>query len=769
LTDLSTYGQVHYSGIYPGVDVVFQGNQSQLQYDFIVAPNADTDAIVLNFDGADSLSLEDGKLMIHTAAGDVTQSAPILYQFINGQRRAVSGRYKLLEGTQVGFEVGAYDASRPLVIDPVLVYSSFQGGSGNDGVGEVTVNDNGEAYLTGHTEGLRRTTAGAFSTTLTGNADVFVSRINASGTALIFTTYLGGNNPNGGDGEFSFGLALDDSNNVYVVGNTRTDDFPTTNGVLQPANGINMTNNPSNPDYSRLDAFITKLAPRGNRLEYSTYYGGLREESAREIRVNGNNEAFVTGYTTSSLSLRLTDAPNGIPNVRVSPNAFQQRNSGNPPNNDTQDALVIRLNETGTDIIYGTLFGNEGDEIGRGIAIDSQNNAYITGGSTSSKLFDNQGPGFQDTNPGGFGDSSAFVAKFNPFGTDVIWTTFVGGSADDTGRDIALDSLNQPIIVGDTDSTNFPATLPNSLDGTPTGERGLQDAFVTKLKGDGSDQVWSTFLTGTNDDIANDIAVDGLDRVYVGGTTRSANFPITSDAVQRGFRSESDAFVTQLSPSGKLVNFSTFLGGTSEDDGFSIALDPRNRVYIGGRTTSADFPTRASNSDGFPVLRAFQSSYGGGEDAFIAKISIPDNLFSGSGAAFPRDRFEPNQTSDAAIDFGKQEVDSFTIITDLSIVNTATGLPDYDWFRWSAGGSGLVTVEMEPQRGGTPLEMKVFTLDNGIFLRQLGSSSLSSSTATQRIMTNILAGQVILVSIKGQPLGAGKFGQAEYDLKLEIS
>ena len=573
-TNIANYGQVEYQGVYPGVNLVYYGNQQQLEYDFVVAPGADPGSIRLSFQGADSISLDDqGNLVLATGSGDVLEHAPVVYQEVGGARQAVAGQFVLLGQDEVGFQIGTYDAGLPLTIDPVLSYSTYLGGSGGDQANAIAVDGSGNAYVTGNTSSTDfPTTAGAFQTSLGGNGNAFVTKLNATGTALIYSTYLGG-----GDGS---GIAVDGSGNAYVTGHTSSTNFPRRPAAFQTsfAGGT----------YDAQNAFVTKLNATGTALIYSTYLGGsgsgVNGDDGTGIAVDGSGNAYVTGFSEST-------------NFPTTAGAFQTSYGGG------YDAFVTKLNATGTALIYSTYLGGSTTDVGQGIAVDGSGNAYVTG-TTSSTNFPTTAGAYQ-TSYGG--NSNAFVTKLNATGTALIYSTYLGGNGNDYAQAIAVDGSGNAYVTGVTSSTNFPTTA----GAFQTSYGGNYNAFVTKLNATGTALIYSTYLGGNNNDTAAVIAVDGSGNAYLTGVTGSTNFPTTTGAFQT---SGNGAFVTKLNATGTALIYSTYLGGNNNDLGFGIALDVSGNAYVVGITSSTNFPTTTG---------AYQTSYGGGNDnAFVAKFSF---------------------------------------------------------------------------------------------------------------------------------------------------
>jgi streptogramin lyase len=586
-TAIPTYGKVAYHGVYPGIDLVYYGDQRQLEYDFTVAPGADPAAITLAFQGADNLSLDgQGDLVLHTPSGDVVEHAPVLYQEgITGQE-AVFGRYVLEGADQAGFEVGPYDHSRRLIMDPVLSYSTYLGGSSTDRGFGIAVDGSGNAYLTGDTFSTNfPTTAGAFQTTNRGLFDAFVTKLNAAGTGLVYSTYLGGSNDDAGAA-----IAVDPAGNAYVAGVTGSTNFPTTPGAFQRTKG-------GGPLI--VNAFVAKLNAGGTGLVYSTYLGGSGDfygDAGISIAVDAVGHAYVTGDTDST-------------NFPTTPGAFQRTKGGGAS---TFNAFVTKLNAGGTALLYSTyLGGSRGDE-GYAIAVDPAGSAYVTGYAGSTNF---------PTTPGAFqttlrGVINAFVTKLNPSGTAVLYSTYLGGSGNDQGNGIAVDGSGNAFVTGYASSTNFPTT-PGAFQ-TTNHAPGHANAFVTKLNAGGTALLYSTYLGGTNGDEGHAIAVDGSSNAYVTGQTASTDFPTTPGAFQTTNHSRYwNAFVTKLNAVGTALHYSTYLGGSNADGAYAIAVDGSGNAYVTGYADSGDFPTTPG---------AFQAALRGSENAFMAKFDMIASL-----------------------------------------------------------------------------------------------------------------------------------------------
>ena len=587
---IPTYAKVKYEGVYPGVDLVYYGKDRQLEYDFVIAPHADPKSIRLDFSGADNVTVDDrGDLVLETAGGQVRMRKPVIYQErqprqegqegqegqerqagqeSHGERQEISGGYALDAGRQVSFELGDYDPARALVIDPVLVYSTYLGGSGEDVGTGIAADANGAAYVTGLTESANFPTANPAQPTLGGAIDAFIVKLNPAGTAVVYSTYIGGSGEDQG-----LAIAADTAGAAYVTGQTCSSDFPTKNG-FQPASG------------GFCDAFVTKLDPAGS-ISYSTYLGGSAQDPGIGIAVDTAGNAYVTGWTRS---------PN-----------FPTKNPLQPALADLSgDAFVTKLNSAGSALVFSTYLGG-GQQFDRGfdVAVDNSGNVIVVG-ETRSDDFPTTRP-LQP--PKG---SDAFVTKLNASGSAFIYSTHLGGSSSDEARGVAVDSFGVAYVTGITSSMDFPTVNPFQ-----PALRGATDAFVARIPPSGSSLLYSTYLGGSgpeNDEFGGDIAVDPVGIVYVTGTTQSLDFPVKVP-LQPVLRGGSDLFVASLSISGDQLGFSTYLGGGDRDQGYygGIALDANRNAYVIGGTTSTDVPTTQG---------AVQTKFAGGIDAFITKISF---------------------------------------------------------------------------------------------------------------------------------------------------
>jgi hypothetical protein len=616
-TNIPNFGRVEYPNVYPGINLVYYGNQGQLEYDFVVAPGAAPGAITLAVGGTDDITLDgQGNLVLHTAGDDLVEHAPVLYQESAGGRQTVAGRFVLEGANQIGFQVGAYDPSRPLVIDPVLSYSTYLGGSSNDIANGIAVDGSGNVYVTGGTGSTDfPTTVGAFP----AGGVAFVTKLNATGTALLYSTYLGGSG-----GATGLGIAVDSAGNAYVTGTTGGN-FPLTSGAYQTSYAGSQ------------DAFLTKLNATGTALVYSTYLGGSGRDgdtnnSSNNIAVDGAGNAYVVGQTSS------TDFPTtpgaAYPTWSSSWGVAEYVTEINPSLSGSA-SLVYSSYLPGT--------GSSGGSVAVGAGL-----IYVTGG-TNSPSFPATPNAFQKTLSGG---RDAFVAVLNPTlaaAQQLVYATYLGGSGGAHGNGIAVDNSGNAYVMG-VAWNNFPTT-PGAFQTRNPGRGGAPSSFVAKinpaLSGSAS-RVYSTYLAETGSTSGGGIAVDGSGNAYVtGNTDRAAIFP-TVNPIQSSMGSATlTAFVATLNASGSKLLFSTYLGGTNQGDstqGWSIALDGSGNIYVAGQYTAggqtASFPTTTG---------AFQTHYDGSGDAFVTKISAV--VGAGPLISFPKDPSAEGRSAELAVAF----------------------------------------------------------------------------------------------------------------------
>jgi hypothetical protein len=641
-TNVRSYSEVLFEDLYEGIDLVYR-IEGTLKYEFVIHPGADPSMIEATFEGVSSLLIDEGgDLVAHTVAGDLRDSTPIAYQ----ERDRVQCAFVLRSLLSWGFDCEAWDSSRPLIIDP-LVYSTYLGGVSNDYGMCMVVDGAGNAYISGHTDPVGfPVTPGAYDETYNGFIDLFVSKLNPSGSALVYSTYIGGDSI---DQEAT--IALDASGNVYVTGHTQSANFPTTPGAFDTSyNGGK-------------DAFVVKLNAAGGDIIYSTYLGGTADDVGHSIAVDSSGATYVTGFTWS------TDYP-------TIAGGFEPAHNGNV------DVFVTKLDPSGSTLIYSSFLGGSGFDggnsldMGQGpaIAIDQANSAYVTG-FTNSADFPVTMNALDDTFNGVW---DAFVAKVNASGTALVYATYLGGGDDDEGYSVFVDSLGNAYVAGSTSSSNFPVS-PAAFDTTYNGGG---DAFVTKLNASGEAIMYSTFIGGSGNDLNGatkwtdaNVAVDGMGKAYIVGNTGSSDFPTTVGAFDSSYNGGRDTFVLGLDSAGSSLTYSTYLGGGGWEIGYSIALDPMGYVYVTGSTMSSDFPTTAGS--------IYTTHQGAMWDAFVTKLRIGFEMHLNT---FPQGlQLEVNGSSAATPYSFQCNLDSSFVANAPSPQNDAASR--HTFVNWSDGGA----------------------------------------------------------------------------------
>jgi hypothetical protein len=654
-TDVPTYAQVKYAEVYPGVDLVFYGNQRRLEYDFIVAPGADPSVIALKVDGARKMRVDaHGDLVLSVVGGEVKLQRPIIYQQVKGRRREISGKYALAAGHRVTFSVAPYDRSEPLVLDPVLNYSTYLGGNSDDMAAGIAVDSNGNAFIAGTT----------FSTTFptTSNAYIpeplaanggtsfatFVSELNPAGTQLLYSTYLAGSTP----GEFAFGIAVDPADKVYVTGFTLSTDFPTSNSANPTfIPGFKLSPNAGNVNGT---SFLAKFDPTqstgAKSFVYSSYISGTNGtngELGHSVAVaDSSGVVYVAGVTDSTAGAGLANFPvvNGFQTALSTANG---------------NAFLTKIDTTTSAApVYSTyLGGNDANSAAAGlgfgdaafgVAVDSSGNAYLIGETTSTDFstFSTVNPalkGFDLTYPAGNTTNTVFVSRIDTTktaGASLAYLTYLGGAGSDFGDAIALGPApnNLAYVTGQTGSSSFPI-FPVPGPGVPgpfqTTKGAFGVAFVSLIDTTTSaNPSYSTFLGGTGSDEGLGIRVDAQGNAYIAGKTQSRDFPHSQGAILPAIPASAtgSGFVSKISPSGngqKDLLYSSFFGGDGSaplfDQATGIAIDSSNNVYITGQTysTASSFPVFPPSTAATP---AFQTSLNSTSDAFIAKLTLLPTL-----------------------------------------------------------------------------------------------------------------------------------------------
>jgi hypothetical protein len=568
LAHTAHYGRVRQAGVYPGIDLVYYGRQRQLEFDFVVAPGHDPGRIVMTFAGARTRHVDAaGNLVLATAAGNVVQQRPQVYQIRQGRRIAVAGGYRLLADNRVGFRLGAHDRGQPLVIDPVLTYSGALGGNSNDWLRGIAIDRVGNAYIAGETQSADFPVTGT-QVKKAGN-DIFVSKLNPAGTALYYSNYIGGNGLDG-----AYAIAVDATGSAYLTGETWSDDFPLL-GAVQATNKY----------YG--DAFVLKLGPTG-ALAYSSYLGGDGYDSGRGIAVNASGQAYVVGITESS------NFPTRLPR--------QPGNGGGG----YADAFVTKLAANGA-LLFSTYHGGSVDDRGNAIALDPSGNAYITGETDSSNF-----PVLGAKQPARDWPPDAFVSKFRGSDGVLLYSTYQGGDAEDRGNGIAVDRNGSAYVVGETGSDHFP--VQNARQPAPASVTS-DEAFVTRYTPAGNAFNFSTYLGGTSGDIAYAVALDPAGNAYLTGETTASNLPVSAALQKTSAGDGYDAFVSKISATGAVLAYSSYLGtATGREVGRAIAVDRRGHAFLGGESQDS---TDSYLTDGLvlrvapPMNRAWNGDFDG--------------------------------------------------------------------------------------------------------------------------------------------------------------
>ncbi len=578
ITEARTFQKLIYRDLYPYVDLIVYGANQRIKQEYRVKIGGDIENIKILYEGAERLSInEKGQLEIKTKNGLLTEDIPESYQFVEGKKVSIECEFVIEQEGIIGFKVGEFEKDRELIIDPFLVFSTYLGGDLPNVGMDMAIDGAGNTYVAGYTSSLNfPTTAGAWDETFNdlGYSDVFVTKMNAAGTGLIYSTYIGG-----GYWDFGKGIAVDGSGNVYVTGSTESDNFPITAGAYDTGhNGSS-------------DIFVTKLNPTGSGLVYSTYIGSGGWDEGECLRIDGGGNAYIAGTA-------------GYSNFPTTTGAFDTTHNGG------FDVVLVKLDPTGSSLIYSTFLGGTNNDQAYGVVIDGAGNAYITGQAGSDNFPTTLGAydtTYNDT-VGTYGD--VFISKLDAAGAILLYSTYLGGNYFDYGRGIAIDGGGNAFVTGYTASDDFPTT-PGVHD---TSFNNGTDVFVTKINSIGSKLLYSTYLGGSGVDEGYGIVVDGLGLVHVIGDTDSTDFPTTFGAFDKSHNGDDDVFITVFTPSGSALIYSTYIGGTKADEGRALRIDGKGNAYITGAAYSFDFPTTAG---------AYSTAKTGTCDVFITKIAFP--------------------------------------------------------------------------------------------------------------------------------------------------
>jgi hypothetical protein len=627
-TGIPNFARVRYSNLYPGIDLIFYGNHRQLEHDFVVAPGTDYRQIRIRLDGAKDLTTAaDESLVVTGRSGDLTFRAPVIYQIVRGERVSVKGVYRIVASNEFGFEISGYDRKLPLIIDPVLSYSTYLAGTSSDTATAVSVDSAGDAYLTGYT----------FSTdfpvqdpeqpacnSACSQPDVFVTKFNPTGSALVYSTYVGGSSYDQGSV-----IAVDSAGNALVAGYTTSFDFPQKNGLAVVLG------------FGSNHGFAFSLNSVGSDFNFSTYLGGESTDGAMGITSDASANVYVSGYTDSV-------------NFIVTPG----NQIGPPPGYFNSDLFLTKLTSTGS-LIYSTLIGGTSTgyigtfgytpPVPISVAVDSQGQALLTGAAWDG--FPTTPNAYQPNYPGiNSGNYNAFLGLLNSAGTALLYGTYLGGTGTAGGdgvTQVAMDSAGSVFVTGTTGSFDFPTTRGAFQ---TTNIQGGQISFVTKIDPTLSKLGYSTYLGATQTGygggvISTGIAVDGKGSAYISGNTNNGLFPLVNPLVSQppqGIYGNNTAFLSVLNPYGTALKFSTFFSGSVSTTGTGVALDVSGNPYLTGATSDPDLPTTAGAFQEtippapYPVPHAFLTK-------FILNQPNAGSCLSTSALNFPAT--EPGTTS----------------------------------------------------------------------------------------------------------------------------
>jgi hypothetical protein len=737
-TNVPTYGRVRYKNVYPGIDLVYYGNHRQLEYDFEIHPGSDPSRIQLEIQGANRVELDEfGDLALRTANGELHFQSPVVYQQIGTQRTPVGGAFIVKDATHVGFQLGHYDATQPLVIDPVLVYSTYLGGSGNDQITGITVDSTGSAYVVGYSNSPNFPLAALGSLPQAAN-HVFVAKLNPAGSSLVYVDYLGGNSQ-----DFGLALALDSSDNVFVTGSTESSNFPTVKPIQAQQPG----------PYS---AFLSKISAAGSTLLYSTYLGGNTFDQPAAIAVDSLGQAHIAGFTESQ-------------NFPLA-NAYQATAQANQGGFFGTYGFVTTFSADGSSFIYSTyLAGNTNVILNCGnsqcwptpfsaisaLALDANGNTYITG-TTNTYNFPATSGAYLTTDNAPQDATVGFLTKLSSTGTLDYSTYFYGSSGNPVGiAGVAVDSTGAAYITGSAQSDGtFPVTSTGICDPSVSGFN-CSYAFVTKFDSQAATLLYSTFLAANNFAGPQSIALDSNNDAYIASATLSGLVQ-TQNAIE-AYSAQTDVLLVEIDPAASTQLFATYLGGSANDSPGGMALDTQGNIYVAGTTTSTDFPTTQS---------AFQIQSGGNADGFISKIGTGSAVavsLSPASLQFPAIQVgttsQPQQVTLRDLSSTALNISSISITGDFAENdNCGSGV--------AASASCALSVTFTPTVSG-PRTGSISITDNATGSPQLislsGGSGLAAAASLAPSSLNF-ANQAIGTSSAAQAVQLSNTGNAAFTL-----
>lgn len=631
--NIPTYSQIRYKNVYPGVDLIYYGNHQQLEYDFAVAPKADPQQIKFAITGANNIHVAaDGTLVLGTNNGELHFQAPLIYQERNGQRIPVKGNFTISGANRVGFQLAQYDSTQPLVIDPVLLYSTYLGGSGDDQPYGIAVDASGNVYVGGSTDSsdFPDSTLGSLPA---GMDHAFVAKLDATGSNLIYADYLGGSG-----GDYGDAIALDGSNDVYITGSTASSDFP----MVNPFQGTYP---------GSFNGFLSKISADGSSLLYSTYFGGNGSDMPSSVAISQTGEMTIAGYTTST-------------NLEVA-NAYQSSVSPNQGGMYGVYGFLTQFSPTGATLEYSTYISGSANvplscgsntcwpepvSVITAMVMDSNGNSYVTG-YTNTSNFPSTAGAYLTTNTTQMNANVGFVGKFNSAGALQYSTYFYGSSGLPMSINaIAVDSAGDAYITGQalSDST-FPVTSSSICNPASSGWA-CNYAFVSKFDPTGSTLLYSTFLGPNNGSLPEAIALDVNNDAYVLGATSSSSFD-TVNSIEP-YAGGYDLLLVEIDPTAATQLFATYLGGSGDEEPApaGMVVDGSGNIYLAGTTSSTDLPVTPG---------AFQLNFGGNTDGFVMKLGPP-----------PTPALNVNPL---ALQFGSQAVGVSSQPQNVSLSNSGTG------------------------------------------------------------------------------------------------
>jgi hypothetical protein len=716
-TNIPTYQQVRYQNVYPGIDLVYHGNHRRLEYDLIISPHADPSQIGLTIKGARNVRLDtEDNLIVETRGGDLRFQSPVVYQQINGSRVPVRGSFAVKDSSHITFRLSQYDRNQSLVIDPVLIYGSYLGGSGDDQASGIAVDSTGSAYITGYTDSADFPSANLGSLP-SGTTHVFVAKLDAAGSNLVYADYIGGNSQ-----DYGYALALGSANHVYVTGSTASSDFPTVN----PYQGIYP---------GSFNAFLTEISADGSSLLYSTYLGGDGSDIPSGVTLDNAGDIFVAGNTTSD----------NFPVV----NAYQSTSSPNQGGMVGNYGFLTKFTPDGSSLSYSTYLGGNSNvpyDCGgtpcwsspysaiNGIAVDGSGNSYVTG-TTNTYNFPTTNGAYLTTDTTQLNGNVGFLSKFNGSGGLDFSTYFYESSGLDTLMNaIAVDTSGSAYVTGTAFSDGtFPITTTTICDPSVYGPAcGL--AFVTKFDPTGSTLVYSTFLGPNNYGRTVAIALDANNDAYVAASTSSNSFGLVNGI--EPYSNGSDVLLAEIDPVASSELFATYVGGGADDSPSGLAIDSNGNAYVVGSTESTDFPTTNG---------VFQDIPGGNTDAFVIKIgpaSAPAVSLSPSSLQYSSQPVGATSEPQTALlrNMGSSPLSITSIVTSGDFAesdNCGTSVP--------AAGSCTLSVTFTPTAGGVRSGLIVLQEDaagspHAVTLEGIGSGPVAALSPASLSFSSIAVG-----------------------------